>query len=135
MIGGDFDEHRVWQQWTAIPSIGDWRSQHRSRIEQHWVDAGDDVGLRWRQFVRRQRILSHCPEWPLVMWDEIFFHLDDTDRGADTGLDHNRACIGFGYKRCPETRVRTEVGHPNQFTNRLGGLDEMHHMLAIDFLS
>ena len=133
VIGGDFDEHRFWQQWTATPSIGDWRFQHRSRIEQRWVETGDDVGLRWRQFARGQRILSHCPQWSLVMWDEVFFHLNDTDWGANTGLDQNRAFIGFGYKRCPHAPVRTEVGYLNQFTNRRGGSDEMNHILAINF--
>ncbi len=133
VTGDDFDEHRSWQQWTATPSIGDWRFLHRSRIEQRWVEIGDDVGLRWRQFARGQRILSHCPQWSLVLWDEVFFHLNDTDWGANTGLNQNRAFIGFGYKRYPRAAVRTEVGYLNQFINRRGGLDGLNHILSINF--
>ena len=133
VVGGDFDEHRFWQQWTATPSIGEWRFQHRTRIEQRWVETGDDVGLRWRQFARAQRMLSVCPEWSLVLWDEIFFHLNDTDWGANTGLDQNRVFIGFGYKRCPHAAGRTEVGYLNQFINRSGGTDGMNHILGINY--
>lgn len=133
LAGDDFDEHRFWQQWTATPSLGDWLFQHRSRFEQRWVETGDDVGLRWRQFARGQKVLSDCPQWSFVVWDEIFFHLNDTDWGAKTGLDQNRAFIGFGFKRCPHARVRTEIGYLNQFGNRQGGTDQMNHILAINF--
>ena len=131
--GNDFDEHRFWQQWTAAPSIGDWRFQHRSRFEQRWQETGDDVGLRWRQFARGQKILSHCPQWSLVLWDEIFFHLNDTDWGAATGLDQNRVFVGLGYKRCPRAAGRIEVGYLNQLINRKGEADDMNHILAINY--
>ncbi len=133
VVGADFDEHRFWQQWTMTRSIGDWRFQHRSRFEQRWVETGDDVGLRWRQFARGQRILSRCPQWSFVVWDEVFIHLNDTDWGANTGFDQNRAFIGFGYKRTPNAPVRTEVGYLNQYSARRGGTDEMNHILGINF--
>ena len=128
----DFDEHRFWQQWTAAPSIGDWNFLHRSRFEQRWLETGDDVGLRWRQLHRAQRVLTHCPQWSLIGWDEIFFHMNDTDWGAEAGLDQNRAFIGFGFKRCPHARVRTEIGYLNQYVNRQGGLDGMNHILSLN---
>jgi len=133
VVGGDFDEHRFWQQWTAAPAVGDWSFLHRSRFEQRWVETGDDIGLRWRQLARAQRTLTDCPQWSFVLWDEAFFNLNDTDWGARTGLDQNRAFIGLGYKTCPDARVRTEVGYLNQLVNRQGGLDEMNHILSINF--
>ncbi|MEO0531389.1 MAG: DUF2490 domain-containing protein [Planctomycetota bacterium] len=129
----DFDEHRFWQQWTATPSCGDWYFLHRSRFEQRWVELGDDVGLRWRQLGRAQKVLSDCPQWSLVLWDEIFFHLNDTDWGAEAGLDQNRAFLGFGYKRCKEARGRIEVGYLNQYINRQGSEDGMNHILSINY--
>lgn len=129
----DFDEHRFWQQWTAAPSAGDFRFLHRSRFEQRWVETGDDVGLRWRQLARAQKILTQCPEWSLIAWDEIFFNLNDTDWNADAGLDQNRAFIGFGYKSCPKAPIRTEIGYLNQFINNQGGTDGMNHILSINF--
>lgn len=133
ITGDDFDEHRFWQQWTAAPSHEDWRFLHRSRFEQRWIETGDDVGLRWRQLARAQKILSDCPQWSAIVWDEAFFHLNDTDWGADAGFDQNRAFIGVGYKKCKNARVRTEIGYLNQFINRQGGLDGMNHILSVNF--
>ncbi|MEM6330712.1 MAG: DUF2490 domain-containing protein [Planctomycetota bacterium] len=130
--GGVFDEHRFWQQWTAAPSAGDWRLLHRSRFEQRWVETGSDVGLRWRQLARAQRLLSDCPQWSLVLWDEAFFNLNDTDWGARPGLDQNRAFLGLGYKRCGRARERYEMGYLNQLINRQGGVDGMNHILSLN---
>ena len=131
VFGNNFDEHRMWQQWTKSGSIGDWKSLHRSRFEQRWLETGDDVGLRWRQLLRGQRILRSCPEYSFVIWDEIFFNLNDTDWGANSGLDQNRAFIGFGFKRHPSSRVRTEIGYLNQFVDRQ--TDGMNHILSVNF--
>ena len=131
VLGNNFDEHRFWQQWTATPSMGDWKFLHRSRFEQRWLETGDDVGLRWRQLVRGQRILTSCPEYSFVIWDEVFFNLNDTDWGANSGLDQNRAFIGFGYKRCPNSKFRTEIGYLNQFVDRQS--DGMNHILSVNF--
>lgn len=133
VLGNDFDEHRFWQQWTATPSIDSWRFLHRSRFEQRWVETGDDVVLRWRQLARAQRILSDCPQWSLVLWDEVFFHLNDTDWGAEGGLDQNRAFVGLGFKRCQHVKGRTEIGYLNQFINRQGGIDGLNHILSINY--
>lgn len=132
VTGSSFDEHRFWQQWTFAPSVNDWLFLNRSRFEQRWLESGDDVGLRWRQLIRGQRILSDCPQWSLVLWDEVFFHLNDTDWGAETGLDQNRAFLGFGFKRCKHARTRTEVGYLNQFINRQGDVDGMNHILSVN---
>lgn len=132
VVGGGFDEHRIWQQWTYAPQLNAWRFLHRSRFEQRWVETGDDLGFRWRQMFRAQRILTANPQWSLVGWDEAFFHLNDTDWGANAGFDQNRAFLGFGFKRRDEDRVRMEVGYLNQFVRRPGGRDGMNHILSIN---
>ena len=133
VTGNDFDEHRIWQQWTASPTLGAWKLLHRSRFEQRWVETGNDVGLRWRQMLRGQKILTGCPQWSAIVWDEAFFHLNDTDWGARSGFDQNRAFIGVGFKRCQHDRIRTEIGYLNQFINRQGAPDGMNHILSINF--
>ena len=133
ILGDNVDEHRFWQQWTATPAVGDFRFLHRSRFEQRWVETGDDVGMRWRQMHRAQRILTNCPQWSLIGWNEVFFNFNDTDWGAQTGLDQNRAFIGVGFKRCAHSPVRTEVGYLNQFVNDQRGTDRMNHILSINF--
>lgn len=132
--GENFDEHRFWQQWTAAPSVGEFRFLHRSRLEQRWVETGDDVGLRWRQLARAQRGLGNSTEWSLIAWDEVFFNFNDTDWGADGGLDQNRAFLGFGYNPNPDAPIRTEIGYLNQFINNQGGTDGMNHILSINFI-
>ncbi len=133
VTGRDFDEHRFWQQWTYSPSVGQWRFLHRSRFEQRWVQRGDDVGLRWRQFARAQYVLPQRPRWSLVTWDEVFFHLNDTDWGAQSGLDQNRAFVGVGFEPWKCAGHRVEMGYLNQFIERRGGIDGMNHILSLNF--
>lgn len=132
-VDGDvFDEHRFWQQWTYAPSVDNWYFLHRSRFEQRWVETGDDVGLRWREFVRAQWAFTESPQWSLVAHNETFFHLNDTDWGSRAGFDQNRAFLGFGFKRDPEDRARIEFGYMNQFIFRRGRTNEMNHILSIN---
>ena len=131
--GPEFDEHRFWQQWTATPSAGDWRFLHRSRFEQRWFEDADDVALRWRQLARAQRILTTSPQWSAVVWDEVFFNLNDTDRGIEAGLDQNRVFIGVGFKHEPDAPGRWEAGYLNQFLNRQGGADGLNHILSLNY--
>ncbi len=130
--GDEVDEHRFWQQWTATPSVGKWSFLHRSRFEQRWSESGSDVGLRWRQMARAQYVLTDCPQWSLIGWDEAFFHLNDTDWGTQAGFDQNRAFIGVGFKRSPEARIRLEIGYLNQFIYRRGGENGMNHLVSLN---
>jgi hypothetical protein len=131
------DEHRYWQQWTWSPSAGPYRFLHRSRFEQRTLEGSNDVALRWRQLARGQKILTagcaHRPEWSLIAWDEIFFHLNDADWGPRAGLDQNRTFFGVGYKPTADAPVRTEIGYLNQFINSQGGEDGMNHILSVNF--
>jgi hypothetical protein len=133
IVGDDFDEHRKWQQWTLNQSVSNLNILHRSRLEERWVETGEDIGLRWRQMLRGQWVLTSVPQWSLIAWDEAFFHLNDTDWGAETGFDQNRAFLGVGFKRCPHARVRTEIGYLNQFVNRPGDEERMTHILSLNW--
>ena len=132
VTGGGFDEHRIWQQWTYAPKLDDWHFLHRSRFEQRLVETGDDLGFRWRQLFRAQRILTSNPQWSLVGWDEAFFHLNDTDWGANAGFDQNRVFLGFGFKRSDDARTRLEIGYLNQFVNRRNATDGLNHILSVN---
>lgn len=132
VFGSEFDEHRIWQQWTSADTWGQCQVLHRSRFEQRWFETSGDMGLRWRELYRAQRVLSSSPEWSLIGWDEVFFHLNDTDGGIRSGFDQNRAFLGVGYRRSPDAPVRTEVGYLNQLVNTRGR-DEMNHILSVNF--
>ena len=133
LSGADFDEDRVWQQWTWSKSCAPITFALRSRLEQRFLETGDDTGWRFRQLFRTQCALPNCPQLTLVIWDELFIHLNDTDWGAESGFDQNRFFIGFGLRRDPCNRWRTEIGYLNQSANVTGGNDRSNHILSINF--
>ena len=132
--GADFDENRIWQQITWSQKVGDLSLGLRPRLEQRFVETGDDMGWRLRQFMSARAPISDSNRLTSVFWNEAFFHLNDTDFGTRTGFNQNRAFVGFGWKWDPETpRSRVEIGYLNQFINGQAGADRMNHILAVNF--
>ena len=130
--GEEFIEHRSWQQLGWSRSFDPLTLALRSRLEQRFLDTGDDMGWRFRQLFRVQHDLPNSRHFTLVGWDEVFFHLNDTDFGARAGFDQNRVFVGLGLKGRPNSRWRTEIGYLNQFINLPGGNDRSHHILSIN---
>ena len=128
-----FTEHRIWQQATWSDEFGATGFALRSRLEQRFPETGSDVGLRFRQLVRAQQALPQSPRFTLIAWDEAFFHLNDTDWGAETGFDQNRAFAGFGWKQDPDSPWRTEIGYLNQYVDTASGSDRQNHILSVNF--
>ena len=128
-----FDENRIWQQLTGSKQLGCLKFGARSRLEQRWVELGDDTGLRFRQFFSLRRPLPNNPQLLLVGWDEMFFHLNDTDWGARGGFDQNRVFVGLGIKSNCNRKWRTEIGYLHQFINRPTAADRSNHILAVNF--
>lgn len=128
----DFDEHRIWQQLTWSEPLDCVTLGFRSRLEQRFVETGDDTGLRFRQLVSWRQPFSCAPKYSFVLWDELFIHLNDTDWGASTGFDQNRTFVGFGIKRNPDSRWRVEIGYLNQHIDRRGRDDLTNHLLSLN---
>ena len=130
--GEDFDESRVWQQltWTHKfePTTFDWRS----RLEQRFLETGDDTGWRFRQLIALRRPLDCAPTFTLVAWDEFFFHLNDTDWGARGGFDQNRLFLGAGWKPSKEATWRVEAGYLHQYIDRATQPDVSNHLLSLN---
>lgn len=124
------DEHRSWQQLTGSKEIGPYKFALRSRLEQRFVETGDDVGWRYRQFLRFQKKLSD--RHLFVVWDELFFGLNDTDWGAEAGFDQNRVFVGFGMKSHRFTKLRTEIGYLYQHVSVPRGADVNNHLISIN---
>lgn len=132
IVGLDVDEHRVWQQWTWSRDLEPWKIAHRSRFEQRFFNLGNDTGLRFRQLFRVQHNLPVFPQLSLVGWDELFYNLNDTDWGARSGFNQNRVFAGIGFKLCPESRWRTEIGYLHQVIENPFGRDRSNHILSIN---
>lgn len=118
-------EHRLWQQAILGHKLDRWTLQSRTRLEQRFVDAGDDVGHRVRQFVRAGYKLDES--FGLVAWDELFVGLADTDWNAPTGLDQNRLFLGGSVQIRKELRL--EMGYLSVFLNR-GDSDTLAYVAA-----
>ena len=132
ITGADIDESRIWQQITWSKSVDPLRFAFRSRLEQRFLEIGDETGWRFRQLVRVQHSMPAVPHLSLVAWDELFIHLNDTDWGAANGFDQNRVFVGLGWKCDPESSWRTEIGYLHQFIDRSTGADRSHHILSVN---
>jgi len=130
----DFDENRVWQQITWSADADPIRFGFRSRLEQRFLETGDDTGWRFRQLVAARAPFFGSDQFTFVLWDEVFIHLNDTDFGARTGLNQNRAFVGFGWKCDPNSpKSRVEIGYLNQFIDSSTGDNRMNHLLSVNF--
>lgn len=125
VTGDANDENRIFQQllWSTGTSLGKFTS--RTRLEQRFFDKNDDTGWRLREMLK----LSHPLAGPLnlVIADEVFINLNDTDFGAESGFDQNRAFAGFNYAFSKQWN--TEFGYLNQYIDRATGSDNMNHIL------
>jgi hypothetical protein len=129
------DEQRLWQQFTWTHKFDPTTLDVRSRFEQRFLDTGDDTGLRFRQQFALRRPMGFAPNFTWVAWDEFFFHLNDTDWGANAGFDQNRAFLGVGWKPSPEHAWRIETGYLNQFIDRSGGADNVsNHLMSVNLI-
>ena len=89
---------------------------NRSRFEQRFSGAGDDVGFRLREFARVGWSWREDGKFGLVLWDEVFLGFNETDWGAPSGLDQNRLFLGWYVKT--EPNLRLEMGYLSLFVDR-----------------
>jgi hypothetical protein len=125
------DEHRLWQQ-LILQQVGPVSLQSRSRFEQRFHEAGDDVGFRLRQLVRIA--FQPAAEVPLgiVAWDELFLGLASTDWGARGGFDQNRLFAGV-YAPF-QAAGRMEAGYVFLYQDR--GVDSLvAHILLLNWVA
>jgi hypothetical protein len=127
-------EHRIWQQltWSRAAPLVDFSISTRTRLEQRVVEGAEDTGVRFRQLVKLTRPLAGAGRYYLSLWNELFVHLNDTDWGADGGLDQNRAFGGLGI-RFNDTAAG-EVGYMNQYVNRNSRSAASNHTLSLTLL-
>ncbi|MEX2480526.1 MAG: DUF2490 domain-containing protein [Gammaproteobacteria bacterium] len=127
----DTVEHRVWQQltWQAPGALAGFSLTTRSRLEQRFVDSGDDTGWRARQLIKVTRPLGTVERLYVSIWNEVFVNLNRTDWGADDGFDQNRIFAGLGIRLAPGWV--TEIGYMNQYVARVGRSDASNHVLSM----
>lgn len=92
-------EHRLWQQlsWTARRFDRGVLSA-RFRLEERDIDLGDDLGWTLRSQLRYTHFLDDQRQWQAFAFIEPFVALNDTDWGAQSGIQQNRTALGVGYQ-------------------------------------
>lgn len=123
-----FDENRIWQQYSyTFDPINTVTLQNRTRLEERRVDGGRETSLRLRQMLKAYKPLESNPKFSLILSDELFLNLNDTDWGARSGFDQNRLFLGAGYVFNP--MVKLEAGYLNQYVNSTK-IDKMNNILS-----
>jgi len=130
----DVDEHRIFQQVIWKPRIEAVSLQSRTRLEQRFVQTGNDTGWRLREFVKVTWPLPGLDHLALAAYDEIFFALNDTDWGARTGFDQNRLFAGPQWRFDSSGRIRVEIGYLNVIVSRPGD-DVMSHLASFNLFT
>lgn len=131
VTGGMRYENRLWQQY--LHTFKPWQGvqfSSRTRLEERRMEDGDDTGYRLRQMVRAQHPFASYPKMGAVVWDEVFYNLNDTDWGAREAFDQNRAFVGLSYATSATSKV--EAGYLNQYVNGATS-DRMNHVLSATF--
>ena len=127
-------EHRAWQQltWRAEDPIHGFSLSTRTRLEQRTIEGFDDLGWRFRSFVKLTYPLPISELLYLSFWDELFLNVDDTDWGAKSGVDQNRIFGGLGIRIASQTKF--EIGYMHQFVKRERRVDGHNHILSFTVL-
>jgi hypothetical protein len=130
----NFDEHRPWQQLLWKGSLASIGVQSRTRLEQRFVDGDGEAGWRFREFVKASYAFPSASRFGLAAYDEVFFDLNDTSEGANTGFAQNRFFIGPTMKLGDDRWATLELGYLNQFIRRDGGSDSVNHLVSLNLL-
>lgn len=130
----DIVEHRAWQQltWSAEQPVAGFALATRTRLEQRTIESANDTGWRFRQLVKLTRPLGTGGVAYWSFWDELFVNFNDTDWGADGGIDQNRVFAGIGIKLAASAKA--EIGYMNQFVRRANRDDAHNHILSLTLL-
>lgn len=115
--GENIDEDRIWQQATyPIATLFGGQLSGRTRLEQRFRDS-DNTGHRVRQFFRWARKLKDS-DFSVVLWNETFVSINNTDTFQRKGFDQNRAFAGLAWHINP--LLRAEAGYLNNVIDTPG---------------
>ena len=130
----DIDENRIFQQLLWNGSVGRWSVQSRTRLEQRFLETGDDVGWRFREFVKVLYPLLGSERLRFAAYDELFLNLNSTDWGADSGFDQNRLFVGLNAPLDSARSVQAELGYLNRYLKPSSRRGRMDHIVSVNLL-
>lgn len=136
VAGNNFDENRIFQQLIWTRKFQQINFQSRTRLEQRFVETGNDMGWRFRQFNKFLRPFEFNPQLSAILWNEAFIDLNQTDWGQAGTFSQNRLFSGFGWTlEQYANQPRVEIGYMHQFIRRPGADDTHNHVLGINWFA
>lgn len=131
-VAAEFDEHRIYEQFSYKDSWKGLDWQHRFRLEQRFIE--DLAAANWRpenrfRYMLRTTIpLTDDKKWYIALWDEVFLNFGGNL--DNNHFDQNRAFAGLGHKLDQHTAL--EVGFLEQTLQKRGGVNwEHNHTVAV----
>lgn len=123
-------ESRLYQQFLYTPKFGQVRGQLRARLEQRFLPGTTEVSHRARVLLRGAHPVAAEGRLSLIVWDEVFYHLNSVANAPSAGFDMNRVFVGVGWKYGDHSSV--EVGYLNVFMRRpYAQTEQLIHTLAV----
>ena len=110
-------EQRFWEDIIYqfdLPSAS--KLSSRTRLEQRHLEGESETAHRFREMLKLSVPIQLVNGLSLVLSDEYFIHMNDTDWGAVSGFDQNRVFLGLGFKFTEHTNI--EFGYLNQHVNK-----------------
>ncbi len=114
-LGKDFiSQQDFWQAFRYAQPTEVGTFTFRTLLESNFFK-GNEARLRLRQSFRWAYSLDSEPRLLLIARDEVFYRLNSTPYGGESGFDQNRAFVGFGWNL--ENNLRFEIGYLNQYAD------------------
>jgi Protein of unknown function (DUF2490) len=110
----DTQENRIFQQinWT-MGKVGNGTFSSRTRLEERFVNTGNDTGLRFR-FQLKYTVPLKAKGTNFLVSSEPLIALNTTDWGQHAGLDQWRNFIGVNFPVAKKLTLETGFQHRYQ---------------------
>lgn len=116
------NEHRIFQQFISLQTIGSVKLNHRYRFEQRFVE--DDFRLRFRYFLGLNIPFEKTNKYYLSAYNELFLNTENAI------FDRNRIYLGLGLK--VNDNIKIEAGYMSQLFET-SSRDQLNVMTFITF--
>lgn len=124
------NEHRVFQQFLYENNVPGYALSNRTRLEERSIQNARELAWRVRHQFRAYHRLDRANKWGLVAYDELFWNLNSTPNGPQSGFDQNRLYFGGSHTFSPH--VRAELGYlANHVNTPFGGRDRRFDVLLL----
>lgn len=116
-------EHRIFQQLLFEDTLGETGLTNRTRLEERFIEGAGGTAVRLRSMLRLTHPISADKRWAVVGYDELFWNLNSTSNGPESGFDQNRLFLGVSRQVNKELRVETgyllnHINTPRSSSNR-----------------